>query len=147
MLYLNCYFVVGLACLPCHYTNMPCQCGYPDGMSPWGGKPSSRVEGRHSIRIPTLAWRICFIIPNKPQFRKISIKTTMTAGRSAGAVEKSVCCSVYNVKVTDDGWLTHSPLGVTTENGEHFGRGHFAGGHDVQPLKANHGLGSSREVL
>ena len=29
----------------------------------------------------------------------ISMKTTMTAGRSAGAVEKSVC---YNVKVTDD---------------------------------------------
>ena len=30
------------------------------------------------------------------------MKTTMTAGRSAGAVEKSVCCFVYNVKVTDD---------------------------------------------
>ena len=68
---------------------MPCQCGYPDGMSP---------EGRHSIRIPTLAWHICFIISNKPQFGKILMKTTMTAGRSAGAVEKSVC---YNVKVTE----------------------------------------------
>ena len=40
-------------------------------------------EGRHSITIPTLAWHICFIIPNKPQFGKISIKTTMTAGRSS----------------------------------------------------------------
>ena len=40
-------------------------------------------EGRHSIRIPTLAWHICFIIPNKPQFGKISMKTTMTAGRSS----------------------------------------------------------------
>ena len=64
------------------------------------GKPSS--EGRHSIRIPTLPWHIWFIIPNKPQFAKISMKTTMTAGRSAGAVEKSVCCFVYKVKVTDD---------------------------------------------
>ena len=45
------------------------------------GKPSSR--GRHSIRIPTLAWHICFIIPNKPQFSKISMKTTMTACRSS----------------------------------------------------------------
>ena len=35
-------------------------------------------EGKHSIRIPTLAWHICFIIPNKPQFGKISMKTTMT---------------------------------------------------------------------
>ena len=32
--------------------------------------------------IPTLAWHICFIIPNKPQFGKISMKTT-TAGRSS----------------------------------------------------------------
>ena len=31
----------------------------------------------------TLAWHICFIIPNKPQFGKISMKTTMTAGRSS----------------------------------------------------------------
>ena len=40
-------------------------------------------EGRHSIRIPTLAWHICFIIPSKPQFGKISMKTTMTGGRSS----------------------------------------------------------------
>ena len=46
-----------------------------------------------------MAWHICFIISNKPLFGKISMKTTMTAGRSAGAVEKSVC---YDVKVTDD---------------------------------------------
>ena len=45
-------------------------------------------EGRHSIRIPTLPWHICFIILNKPQFGKISIKTTMTAGRSS---ENSGC--------------------------------------------------------
>ena len=44
---------------------MPCQCGYPDEMS------------------PRLAWHICFIITNKPQFGKISMKTTMTAGRSS----------------------------------------------------------------
>ena len=31
----------------------------------------------------TLAWHICFIIQNKPQFGKISMKTTMTAGRSS----------------------------------------------------------------
>ena len=59
---------------PLHYTNMPCQCGYPDGMSP---------RGRHSISIPTLAWHICFIIPDKPKFGKISMKTTITAGRSS----------------------------------------------------------------
>ena len=40
-------------------------------------------EGRHSIRILTLAWHICFVIPNKPQFGEISMKTTMTAGRSS----------------------------------------------------------------
>ena len=34
-------------------------------------------------RIPTLAWHICFIIPNKPQFGKISMKPTMNAGRSS----------------------------------------------------------------
>ena len=45
------------------------------------------------------------------------MKTTMTAGRSAGAVEKSVC---YNIKVTDDWWFTHSPLGVASDNGGHF---------------------------
>ena len=28
-------------------------------------------------------WHICFIILNKPQFGKISMKTTMTAGRSS----------------------------------------------------------------
>ena len=68
---------------------MPCRCGYPDGMSPRGRMVFPRAsprenhppEGRHSIRIPTLAWHICFIIPNKPQFGKISMKTTMTAGR------------------------------------------------------------------
>ena len=59
-----------------HYTNMPCQCGYPDGMSPLGRMVFPRA-------IPTLAWHICFIIPNKPQFGKISMKTTMTAGRSS----------------------------------------------------------------
>ena len=86
-----------------HYTNMPCQCGYPDGMSPRGRivfpRQNHPHEGRHSIRIPTLAWHICFIIPNKPQFGKISMKTTMTAGRSS-------------------------------ENGGRFAGGHFAGGHD-----------------
>ena len=59
---------------------MPCQCGYPDGMSPRG---KMVPEGRHSIRIPTLALHICFIILNKPQFGKISMKTTITAGRSS----------------------------------------------------------------
>ena len=90
-----------------HYTNMPCQCGYPDGMSPRGRMVFPRAEpegmnppeGRHSIRIPTLAWHICFIIPNKPQFGKISIKTTLTA------------C-------------------ISSENGGRFDGGHFAGGHD-----------------
>ena len=50
------------------------------GLRPQENHPSS---GRHFIRIPTLAWYICFIIPNKPQFGKISTKTTMTAGRSS----------------------------------------------------------------
>ena len=50
------------------------------GRSPSENHPP---EGRHSIRIPTLAWYICFIIPNNPQFGKISTKTTMTAGRSS----------------------------------------------------------------
>ena len=45
------------------------------------------------------------------------MKTTMTAGRSAGAMEKSVC---HNVKVTDDWWFTHSLLGVTSDNGGHY---------------------------
>ena len=40
-------------------------------------------EGRHSISIPTQAWHIYFIIPNEPQFGKISMKTTMTACRSS----------------------------------------------------------------
>ena len=85
---------------------MPWQYGYPDGMSPRERMVFPRenhpLEGIHSIRIPTLPWHICFIIPNKPQFGKISMKTTMTAGRSAGAIEKSVYCFVYKVKVTDD---------------------------------------------
>ena len=63
---------------------MPCQCGDPDGMSPRGSMVFPRAP---------------FIISNKPQFGKISMDSTMTAGRSSGAVEKSVC---YNVKVTDD---------------------------------------------
>ena len=50
------------------------------GRSPRENHPP---EGGHSIRIPTLAWHICFIIPNKPQFGKISMKTTMTTGRSS----------------------------------------------------------------
>ena len=33
--------------------------------------------------VSTLAWHICFIIPNKPQFGKIPMTTTMTAGRSS----------------------------------------------------------------
>ena len=53
---------------------------FPRGRSPRENHPH---EGRHSIRIPTLAWHICFIIPNHPQFGKISMKTTMTAGRSS----------------------------------------------------------------
>ena len=72
-----------------YYTNMPCECGYPDGIPEgrWfsrGRSPSENhpPEGRHSIRIPTLAWHICFIILNKPQFGKISMKTTITAGRT-----------------------------------------------------------------
>ena len=133
-----------------HYTNMSCQCVYPDGMSPRGrmvfpraepeGKPSSR--GRHSFRIHTLAWHICFIISNKPQFGKISMKTPMTACTgSSGAVEKSVC---YDVKVTDDWWFTHSPLGVASDNG-----GHYADRWTwwLPTVKsANHGLRSSTEV-
>ena len=46
-----------------------------DGMSPRG-------ETFHQ-QLPTLAWHICFIIPNKSQFGKISMKSTMTAGRSS----------------------------------------------------------------
>ena len=76
----------------------------PEGEGGAGGRgrrprENHPPEGRHSIRTHTLAWHICFIVSNKPQFGKISMKTTMTAGRSAGAVEKSIC---YNVKVTDD---------------------------------------------
>ena len=40
-------------------------------------------EGRHFISIPTLAWHICLIIPNKPQCGKILMKTTKAAGRSS----------------------------------------------------------------
>ena len=39
-------------------------------------------EGRHSIRIPTLAWYILFIIPNKPHFGEITIKTTIDLYRN-----------------------------------------------------------------
>ena len=71
------------------------------GQSPRENHPH---KGRHSIRIPTLAWHICFIIPNKLQFGKISMKTTMTAGRSS----------------ENGGRFA----------GGHFAGGHFAGGHD-----------------
>ena len=47
----------------------------------WSPRENHPPEGRHSIRIPTLTWHICFIIPNKPQFGKILMKTTMTANR------------------------------------------------------------------
>ena len=55
---------------------MPCQCGYPDGMSPRGKTilPSGYPHW-HGIFV--------FIILNKPQFDKISMKTTMTADRSS----------------------------------------------------------------
>ena len=35
-----------------HYTNMPCQCGYPDGMSPRGKMvfPRADPEGKPSPR-------------------------------------------------------------------------------------------------
>ena len=128
---------------------MPCQCGYLMECLPEGGwfsqgrspRENHPPEGRYSIRIPTLAWHICFIISNKPQFGKISIKTTMTASRSAGAVEKSIC---YNAMVTDDWWFTHSPLGITSNNG----------GHNADQWtwwlptvkSANHGLRSSSKV-
>ena len=69
------------------------------GRSP---KENHPPEGRHSIRIPTLAWYIWFIIPNKPHFGEISIKN-----------------NVYNAKVADDWWFTHSPLGVTSDNVGH----------------------------
>ena len=52
---------------------------FSQGRSPRENHPP---DGRHSIRIHTLAWHVCFIIPNKPQFGQISMKTTMTAGRS-----------------------------------------------------------------
>ena len=50
---------------------MPCQCGYPDGIClPSGGwfslglrpRENHPPEGRHSIRIPTLAWHICIMV-------------------------------------------------------------------------------------
>ena len=87
-------------------------------------------------------WHICFIISNKPQFGKISMKTTMTAGRSAGATWKRA--SALNVKVTDDWWFTHSPLGVTSDN-----CGHYANQWTwwlPTAKSANHGLWSSSEV-
>ena len=46
-------------------TNMPCQCGYPDGMSPPSGKPSSLWETFHQgthTGMPylyTVEWRQC----------------------------------------------------------------------------------------
>ena len=55
---------------------MPCLCGYPDGMFPRGRMVFPRTEA-------TLAWHICFIIPNKPQFGKISMKTNNYCGRSS----------------------------------------------------------------
>ena len=42
-------------------TNMPCQCGYLDGMSPLKRMVFHPPSGRHSIRIPTLAWHICIM--------------------------------------------------------------------------------------
>ena len=92
---------------------MPCQCGYPDGMSPRGRmvfrgrspRENHPPEGRHSIRIPTLAWHIRFTISNKPQFGKISMKIPMTAvTRSAGAVEKSVA-TMSRSQMTGDSHL------------------------------------------
>ena len=59
--------------------------GYPDGMTPEGGwfsprakperKPSS--QGRYSIKVSPPGCHNCFIIPNKPQFGEISMKTTI----------------------------------------------------------------------
>ena len=46
-----------------------------------GGKPSSRGETFHQDTHTGMAY--FFIILNKPQFGKISMKTTMTAGRSS----------------------------------------------------------------
>ena len=54
---------------------MPCQCGYPDGMSP-------REETLHQDTHTGMAY-LFYHIEYKPQFGKISMKTTMTAGRSA----------------------------------------------------------------
>ena len=54
------------------------------------------------------------MISNKTQFHKISVKTTMTAGRSAGVVEKSVCCSVYKVKDTGEIFAIVGPISPKT---------------------------------
>ena len=53
-----------------YYTNMTSQWGYHNGMSPEGGWFSARAN------IP-LGCHICFIIPNKTQFGKRSVKTTI----------------------------------------------------------------------
>ena len=65
-----------------HYTNMPCQCGYPDGMSPRGrmvfpraepsGKPSSRGEIFHQDTHTGMAY--LFYYTQQTEFGNISKK-------------------------------------------------------------------------
>ena len=71
-----------------------------DGMSPRGRMVFSQGETFHQDTHNGMAY--LFYYTKQTPMGKISMKTTMTAGRSAGAVEKSVCCFVYKVKVTDD---------------------------------------------
>ena len=71
--------------LTIYYTNMPCQCGYPDGMSPRGrmvfpraepeGKPSSLGETFHQDTHTGMAYLFYHI--EQTQFGKISMKATM----------------------------------------------------------------------
>ena len=45
------------------------------GRSPRENHPP---EGKHSIMLPTLAWHICFIIPNKPICNLNKARSQMT---------------------------------------------------------------------
>ena len=71
---------------------------------PEGGWFSLGLRPRGDILFGYPHWYGVFVLlyRTNPNLVKISMKTTMTSGRSAGAVEKSVCCLVYNVNVTDD---------------------------------------------
>ena len=103
----------------------PREDGFPEG-----GARGKTILARGDTPAGYPHWDVIFVLLYQTNLNLVKYQWKVPCKILSGAMENIVCCFVYMVKVTDDWWLTHSPLGISRGNGGHNAVMITSVGHD-----------------